>query len=60
MQSYAVAREQTKTKFISIGERFNTVLVIMQSYARDHEEDERQDITTYKAYFETSSSLSMF
>ena len=32
----------------------------MQSYARDHEEDERQDITTYKAYFETSSSLSMF
>lgn len=43
-----------------LGERFNTVLVIMQSYARDHEEDERQDITTYKAYFETSSSLSMF
>ena len=24
----------------------------MQSYASDHEEDERWDITTYKAYFE--------
>jgi len=39
MQSYAVAREQTKTKLIR--GKINTVLVIMQSYARDHEGGER-------------------